>query len=255
MKVQKQIHILANYGLYAPVSKYILKEFHPEDMDEDGQFNIYRDYSSKAYTIPANADMASIHKTSLERLPELPIKIASYPFCEEEEFEGVPPAKDSLNEKGKNSIERQIDKEVFRVINAATPKDHTISIAGSLHSEALGLAKSLVEEHEVPIGCIVCHPRHYRSMEISLENFVPSNWKHTKPVRGHHIDIPVITSSMCFQNTVFVVAEPQYVGALMYFDNYDEEYITNGKGYGWSITRECGFVVANEYTLAKIDIC
>lgn len=254
MKAQKQIYILPNHGLYAPVSKYMLQEFHPVDMDEDGQFNIYRDYSSKAYTIPANADMASVHKTSLEPLPECGFKIASYPFCVDKEFVENPDAKDSLKEKGQKSIERQVDREAFRIINAATPADHTISVSGIATTEVVGLAISMLDDHEVPVGCIVCHPRSYRQMETSLDNFVPLNWIQTKPIRGLHRDIPVITSSVCFQNTVFVVGEPQYVGALMYFDNYEEKYITNSEGHGWSITRECGFVVANEYALTKIQI-
>lgn len=254
MKVQKQIHILPNHGLYAPVSKYMLQEFHPVDMDKHGKFNIYRDYLSKAYTIPTNADMASVHKTSLEPLPECGLKIASYPFCVDKGFVENPGDKDSLKEKGRKSIERQIDREVFSIINASTPADHIISVRGFAAPETIGFAISMLDNHEVPIGCIVCNPKVYRQMETSFDNFVPLNWNQTKPIRGHHRDIPVITSSVCFPEMVFVVAEPQYVGALMYFDNYEEKYITNSEGHGWSITRECGFIVANKYALAKIQI-
>lgn len=249
---QQTIHILPNYAQYVPVSQYLLKEFYPIDMDEEGRFNIYRDYSSNAQVIPSKATLASKHKTSLERVPEVSFKIASHPICED--INGHAECKDSLNKKAKNSIERLVDREAFRVLNAAVTADHKISICGTVVDSVLGLAIGLVEDHEVPVGTIVCHPRIYRLMESEITNFTPFDWKTNKPVRGLYKNVPIVTSSMCFQDMVFVVGEPQYVGALMYLDDYEEECISNGPEQGWSITRECGFVVVNEYAVARIQV-
>ena len=246
------IHILPKYAQYVPVSQYLLKEFYPEDMDEEGRFNIYRDYSSKAQVLPYNALATSKHKTALERVPEGSITIASHPICED--INGHTECKNSLNAKAKNSIQRQIDLEVFRVVRAAVTGNHKISICGTPNDNTLGLAFGMIEDHEMPIGTIVCHPRVYRIMENEITNFTPWNWEQNKPIRGLYKDIPIVTSSMCFQDMVFVVGEPQYVGALMYFDDYEEKHISNGLEQGWSITRACGFVVANDYGVVRIQI-
>ncbi len=75
---------------------------------------------------------------------------------------------DRAQVRAKDSLQRQEDTEVFKVLNAGVPTDQSISVSGTLQPENINLALTLIEEHELIGAKVVLHPQRYKALGNSM---------------------------------------------------------------------------------------
>lgn len=162
--------------------------------------------------------------------------------------------------KAKEAIAKVEDTEIFRVINAAIDGDHTVvSTGGALSITALNQAFGLVEQHDLTVGKVVCHAFRYidiRNWGKTVYDEATTRQVLTTGLFGHIWTADIHVSSRMATDTVFVLAPPEYLGAMPIRQDItvlpadDPSRIR----LGWVIYEEVGFVVVNSYACAKVTV-
>ena len=159
--------------------------------------------------------------------------------------------------RAKDSLQRQEDTEVFKVINAGTPSDQTISVSGTVQLEQVNLALTLIEEHELIGAKIVVPPARYKD----FRGWGPEVYDQATQrdilqtgLYGHLYTADIHLSTMVPKNCVFVMAPAQFVGAMPIRQDItvlpaDD---TRRLRLGWVVYEELGFAVINDFALSKI---
>lgn len=161
--------------------------------------------------------------------------------------------------RAKDSLQRQEDTEVFKVINSGTPADQTIAVSGTVQLEQVNLALTLIEEHELIGAKIVVPPARYKD----FRGWGPEVYDQATQrdilqtgLYGHLYTADIHLSTMVPKNCVFIMAPAQFVGAIPIRQDItvlpaDD---TRRLRLGWVVYEELGFCVINDFALSKI-IC
>jgi hypothetical protein len=161
--------------------------------------------------------------------------------------------------KAKDSLQRQEDKEVFNVISAAVPSAHTVTVSGNLSPDHINLALALIEEHELVGAKIVCHPFRYKDVRAWGKDFYDEATQRDvimSGLFGHIWTADIHVSTMVPNNTVYVLAPGEFVGAfpvrqdITVLPSDDSRQLK----LGWVIYEEVGMAVINDYATAQIRI-
>ena len=159
--------------------------------------------------------------------------------------------------RAKDSLQRQEDTEVYKVINAGTPQDQTINVNGTVQIEQINLALTLIEEHELIGAKIVVPPARYKD----FRGWGPDVYDQATQrdilqtgLYGHLYTADIHLSTMVPKNCVFIMAPAQFVGAMPIRQDItvlpaDD---TRRLRLGWVVYEELGFAVINDYALSKI---
>lgn len=175
------------------------------------------------------------------------------PIFEDEEYTEENLAHGKL--RAINSIGRQEDVEIFKVINAAVPSNHSISSNGTIQPENLTLAFALIESHELTPATIVMHPMRFADMRNwnhpRFEEY-SKEWQKENGFRAEFMDVKVYTSTMCPKNAVYVMPANEYVGILVEFSDIDEMPVSEKDYSGVGIVKTIGVGVINDYSIVRI---
>ena len=159
--------------------------------------------------------------------------------------------------RAKDSLQRQEDTEVFKVINAGTPQDQTINVNGTVQIEQVNLALTLIEEHELIGAKIVVPPARYKD----FRGWGPDVYDQATQrdilqtgLYGHLYTADIHLSTMVPKNCVFIMAPAQFVGAMPIRQDItvlpaDD---TRRLRLCWVVYEELGFAVINDFSLSKI---
>ena len=123
-----------------------------------------RDVAVKSYVIPKRGSVPT-HVVEAEELLIPVVELATNPTIKINEInQRRYYIVDRAQVRAKDSIQRQEDVEVFKVINAAVPTDHSIAVSGTLQPENINLALTLIEEHELIGAKVIMHPQRYKDV-------------------------------------------------------------------------------------------
>lgn len=166
---------------------------------------------------------------------------------------------DRAQVRAKDSLQRQEDVEVFKVINEAVPADHAISVVGALIPDNINLALTLIEEHELIGAKVVVHPQRYKDIRAWGKDFFDEATQRDilmTGLYGHIFSADIHVSTMVPKNAVFVLAPPQFVGAIPVRQDITVLPADDPRKLrlGWVVFEELGFAVINDYAVAKITV-
>ena len=210
-----------------------------------------RDIAVKSAVIPKRGSVPT-HVVEAEELLVPVIEIASNPTIKLTEIRSRRYyIVDRAQVRAKDSLQRQEDTEVFSVINAAVPADHSISVTGTLQPDNINLALTLIEEHELIGAKIVMHPQRYKDVDEATQRDILMTGLY-----GHLYSADIHVSTMVPKNAVYVLAPAQFVGAIPVRQDITVLPADDPKRLrlGWVIFEELGFAVINDYAVARIQV-
>ena len=216
-----------------------------------------RDIAVKSYVIGKRGSVPTMQIEGEELLVPV-IEIASNPTIKLNEIrQRRYYIVDRAQVRAKDSLQRQEDVEVFKVINQAVPADHSISVSGSLQPENINLALTLIEEHELIGAKIVLHPQRYKDIRTWGKDFFDEATQRDilmTGLYGHIYSADIHVSTMVPKNAVFVLAPPQFVGAIPVRQDITVLPADDPRKLrlGWVVFEELGFAVINDYAVSKI---
>ncbi len=218
-----------------------------------------RDVAVKSYVIPKRGAVPDSY-VEAEELLIPPVELATNPTIKLNEirqrrFYIV----DRAQVRAKDSLQRQEDIEIFKVINAAIPADHSISVSGTLQPENINLALTLIEEHELIGAKIVLHPQRYKDIRAWGKDFFDEATTRDilmTGLYGHIYSADIHVSTMVPKNSVYVLAPAQFVGAMPVRQDITVLPADDPKRLrlGWVVFEEVGFGVINDYALSRIIV-
>lgn len=218
-----------------------------------------RDVAVKSYVIPKRGSVP-FAEVEAEELLVPTIELAANPTIRLNEvrqrrFYIV----DRAQVRAKDSLQRQEDIEVFKVLNAAVPAAQSISVAGTLQPENVNLALTLIEEHELIGAKIVVHPQRYKDIRTWGKDFYDEATQRDilmTGLYGHLYSADIHVSTMVPKNAVYVLAPAQFVGAMPVRQDITVLPADDPRRLrlGWVIYEELGFAVINDYAVSRIIV-
>jgi hypothetical protein len=218
-----------------------------------------RDVAVKSYVIPKRGSVPDA-LVEAEELIVPTIELAAHPTIRLNEIRARRfYIVDRAQVRAKDSLQRQEDVEVFKVINAAIPADHSISVSGTLQAENINLALTLIEEHELIGAKIVLAPQRYKDIrgwgkevydEATQRDILMTG------LYGHIYSADIHVSTMVPKNGVYVLAPAQFVGAMPVKQDITVLPADDPKRLrlGWVVYEELGFAVINDFALSRITV-
>jgi len=218
-----------------------------------------RDVAVKSYVIPKRGSVPDA-LVEAEELIVPTIELAAHPTIRLNEIRARRfYIVDRAQVRAKDSLQRQEDVEVFKVINAAIPTDHSISVSGTLQAENINLALTLIEEHELIGAKIVLAPQRYKDIrgwgkevydEATQRDILMTG------LYGHIYSADIHVSTMVPKNAVYVLAPAQFVGAMPVKQDITVLPADDPKRLrlGWVVYEEIGFAVINDYALSRVTV-
>lgn len=166
---------------------------------------------------------------------------------------------DRAQMKAKEGIQREEDTNIFNTISAAVPSAHTVSVAGNLTVSALNSAFAEIESHDLTTAKIVMHPMQYKDVRNFGKNVYDEAT--TREVLlsglfGHLWTADIHVSTRCPEDTVFVLAPGEYVGAFPVRQDITVLPADDPKEIrlGWVIYEEIGITIINDFATAQVSI-
>jgi len=218
-----------------------------------------RDVAVKSYIIPKRGSVPT-SEVEAEELLVPTVEIAANPSIRLNEvrqrrFYIV----DRAQVRAKDTIQRQEDVQVFKVVNAAVPPVQSISVSGTLQPENVNLALTLIEEHELIGAKIIVHPQRYKDIRTWGKEFYDEATQRDilmTGLYGHLYSADIHVSTMVPKNAVYVSAPAQFVGAIPVRQDITVLPADDPKRLrlGWVVYEECGFAVINDYALSRIIV-
>lgn len=218
-----------------------------------------RDVAVKSYVIPKRG-MVPTHVVEAEELLIPVVELATNPTIKINEInQRRYYIVDRAQVRAKDSIQRQEDVEVFKVINAAVPTDHSIAVSGTLQPENINLALTLIEEHELIGAKVIMHPQRYKDVRDWGKDFFDEATQRDilmTGLYGHIYSADIHVSTMVPKNAVYVLAPAQFVGAMPVRQDITVLPADDPKKLrlGWVVFEEVGFGVINDYSISRIIV-
>jgi len=215
-----------------------------------------RDVAVKSYIIPKRGSVPT-SEVEAEELLVPTIEIAANPSIRLNEvrqrrFYIV----DRAQVRAKDTIQRQEDVQVFKVVNAAVPPVQSVSVSGTLQPENINLCLTLIEEHELIGAKIIVHPQRYKDIRTWGKEFYDEATQRDilmTGLYGHLYSADIHVSTMVPKNAVYVSAPAQFVGAIPVRQDITVLPADDPKRLrlGWVVYEEVGFAVINDYSLSR----
>lgn len=218
-----------------------------------------RDVAVKSYVIPKRGSVPT-HVVEAEELLIPVVELATNPTIKINEInQRRYYIVDRAQVRAKDSIQRQEDVEVFKVINAAVPTDHSIAVSGTLQPENINLALTLIEEHELIGAKVIMHPQRYKDVRDWGKDFFDEATQRDilmTGLYGHIYSADIHVSTMVPKNAVYVLAPAQFVGAMPVRQDITVLPADDPKKLrlGWVVFEEVGFGVINDYAISRIIV-
>ena len=218
-----------------------------------------RDVAVKSYVIPKRGSVPT-HVVEAEELLIPVVELATNPTIKINEInQRRYYIVDRAQVRAKDSIQRQEDVEVFKVINAAVPTDHSIAVSGTLQPENINLALTLIEEHELIGAKVIMHPQRYKDVRDWGKDFFDEATQRDilmTGLYGHIYSADIHVSTMVPKNAVYVLAPAQFVGAMPVRQDITVLPADDPKKLrlGWVVFEEVGFGVINDYSISRIIV-
>lgn len=241
-----------SHGEYTPICRDLLLFFGPEQIED--KLEVEKDLAMKVYVGTGNIPVCGLADESFE-VPNFKIR---------GEFE-VSSGDPSLIVRGKervvDAMRRQEDTEVLKLLNAATPPDHQISVTKCLCYENLVMGMTLLWEHDLDVHAIIMHPMRYKDLLydgcIDIRKKGIFLGKTYKACWGHVDDVPVLVSTMVPKNAVYITAPPSNLGVFGLFENVqfkvNKQKSQEGKRH---YDAECtlGICVVHDWAVSRIIV-
>jgi len=218
-----------------------------------------RDIAVKSYVIPKRGTVPTVVVEGEEVMVPT-FEIASNPTIRLNEmrqrrFYIV----DRAQVRAKDSLQRQEDIEVFKVINAAVPSAQSISVSGTLQPENINLALTLIEEHELIGAKVIMHPQRYKDLRTWGKDFYDEATQRDilmTGLYGHLFTADIHVSTMVPKNAVYVLAPAQFVGAMPIRQDISVLPADDPKRLrlGWVVFEELGIAVINDYAVSRVIV-
>jgi len=166
---------------------------------------------------------------------------------------------DRAQVRAKDAIMRAEDREVFRLISAATRPDHQLTVAGSLDPSSLTVAFRLIEEHELVAAKVVMNFDLYSHMRNWGNDFFDPATKReviSTGLFGHIWTADVHVSTMVPYGTAYILAAPDFVGVMPIRQDITILPADDPKTLriGWVIYEELGMAIVNDYAVASVTV-
>jgi hypothetical protein len=167
---------------------------------------------------------------------------------------------DRAQQRAKADIMAVEDAEIFGLINAAADDINPVTISeGGLKREALTAAFKEVEKHDLVVTKIVMNAQTFADIRAwGREDFDPVTQHEVLQTGlfGHIWSADILISKKVPENTVFVLADPEFVGVMPI--RQDIQVIPADKPeelrLGWVIYEEIGLAIVNSMAISKITI-
>lgn len=168
---------------------------------------------------------------------------------------------DRAQQRAKSDIMAVEDAEIFALIDAAAADVNpvTLEATGKLTREALTQAFKEVEKHDLVVTKIVMNAQAFadiRSWGQAEFDPVTQHEVLQTGLFGHLWTADILISKKVPLNTVYVLADPEFVGVMPI--RQDIQVIPADKPedlrLGWVIYEEIGLAVVNGMAVAKIDL-
>lgn len=227
-----------------------------------GALPVYdKDVDAKAFVISKRGQVPD-QIIEGDRIQVPTFEIVSYPQVrfsqvKERRFNVI----DRAQQRAKSDIMAVEDAEIFALIDAAaqTVNPVTTSAGGKLTREALTEAFKEVEKHDLVVTKIVMNATSFADIRAWGQNEFDPVTQHEvlqTGLFGHIWTADILISKKVPQNTVYVLADPEFVGVMPI--RQDIQVIPADKPeelrLGWVIYEEIGLAVVNGMAVAKITI-
>lgn len=263
--MSKSIPMIPTSEPYSPIGHLLLANdtLKPNEMPK-----YQRDIAMKAYVVGRRGETP----TTIVEPEELlipPIEISSKPTIKEDEMGKCDyDIAERIDVRCRDTMNRQIDVEVLKVINAAASNDHSIKV-DKPSWQAVAKACTKVEEHELTVHYIVMHTNVFNQLdELGHKDYIRADHKSEdtdKHIGGYLSRMrgtaTILVSTMVPKNAVYILANPLYVGVLVRtkLRNEDESGMQVSEGYEaeksrqfWVYRKVYGFGVINDYAIARV---
>lgn len=161
---------------------------------------------------------------------------------------------EEIIQRAKDSVMRQEDAEIFKVISNAVPAAHSLCVVDAVEPGNLEVACRLIWEHEVKVETVACHPTKLPHVNdwVKAEREKAESWPNEQSIE----DVQILSSTMCPADTVFVLGPADMVGRVRVWIDLNVLPADELKKmrYGRLVWESIGLCVVNDYCTSKIII-
>ncbi|AEO93298.1 major head protein [Bacillus phage G] len=226
-----------------------------------GALPVYdKDVDAKAFVISKRGQVPD-QVIEGDRIQVPTFEIVSYPQVrfsqvKERRFNVI----DRAQQRAKADIMAVEDAEIFSLLEGAATAVNAVTISsGGLQRAALTKAFQEVEKHDLVVTKIVMNASAFADIRAWGQNEFDPVTQHEvlqTGLFGHIWTADILISKKVPQNTVYVLADPEFVGVMPI--RQDIQVIPADKPeelrLGWVIYEELGLAVVNSLAIAKISI-
>lgn len=225
-----------------------------------GALPVYdKDVDAKAYVI-SKRGKAPDQIIEGDRIQVPTFEVVSYPQVrfsqvKERRFNVI----DRAQQRAKADIMAVEDAEIFALIDKAAEAVNPVTTDTKLTREALTKAFKEIEKHDLVVTKIVMNATTFADIRAwGRDEFDPVTQHEVLQTGlfGHIWTADILISKKCPTNTVYVLADPEFVGVMPI--RQDIQVIPADKPeelrLGWVIYEEIGLAVVNSMSIAKITI-
>lgn len=227
-----------------------------------GALPVYdKDVDAKAYVI-SKRGQAPVQVIEADRIQVPTFEIVAYPTVrfsqvKERRFNVI----DRAQQRAKTDIMAVEDEEIFSLIDAAAESGvNNVTVStGGLERVALTQAFKEVEKHDLVVTKVVMNASTFADIRAwGREDFDPVTQHEVLQTGlfGHIWTADILISKKCPANTVYVLADPEFVGVMPI--RQDIQVIPADEPQklrlGWIIYEEIGLAIVNAMGVAKIKI-
>ncbi len=234
------------------------RNFLTPDLLEKGEVAEYwRDVAARSYVIPRRGVVPDAYLEPEEEIaPTIGLGIA--PRMSRDDIDKCPyDLVERTYIRAEDSLERLIDVEIFKVLNAAIEQDHMIESIDGVSIEMFLEAKAMIEKHDLLCKNILMHPLMFAKIRAwqhpDITFFSDAEWK-ISGKRGVFFESDIYVSVMAPKNTVYFAAPKEFVGVLpIEYEKQIEEYLDSPRNrVGRTYRSKMGFMVIQAYALSRI---
>lgn len=225
-----------------------------------GALPVYdKDVDAKAYVI-SKRGKAPDQVIEGDRIQVPTFEIVSYPQVrfsqvKERRFNVI----DRAQQRAKADIMAVEDAEIFSLIDSAAEAVNPVTTTTGLTREALTQTFKEIEKHDLVVTKIVMNASTFADIRTwGRDEFDPVTQHEVLQTGlfGHIWTADILISKKCPTDTVYVLADPEFVGVMPI--RQDIQVIPADKPeelrLGWVIYEEIGLAVVNSMAIAKIKV-
>ena len=167
---------------------------------------------------------------------------------------------DRAQQRAKSDIMAVEDANAFRLIDAAASSVNAVTLGpGALTRDSLTTAFAEIEKHDLAVTKIVMNAQAFADIRKWGQNEFDPVTQHEvlqTGVFGRLWTADIIISKLCPLNTVYCLADPEFVGVLPIRIDIQVIPADEPKNLrlGWIIFEELGMSVVNSMAVSKITI-